>query len=296
MRTVEVEGNSRVDATRRALELLGADIDDVKVEVIREEPRGLLGFLGFKRVTVRVTLVEENILDRAGEIVKKLVSFLPVPVEAGVRMHKHNIHLDLAGHELRQFQQQEDVADAIGHVLELIVNRHAKNKITVKAAFVEGKTSREDELRKLARSTADRVAARGREEALPAMSPRDRRTVHMTLENDDRVVTESAGKGNKRHVVIFPAKGRKKAEKQAEGKPGDGKQGDRKRGDRKPKGDRARPPAGTQSEKKSRSSRRRRRRPRSGGKGERSSGQGDRPAGKDNRSGGQDKPKPPSGN
>ena len=46
MRTVEVEGNSRVDATRRALELLGADVDDVKVEVIREEPRGILGFLG----------------------------------------------------------------------------------------------------------------------------------------------------------------------------------------------------------------------------------------------------------
>jgi len=205
MRTVEVEGNSRVDATRRGLELLAADIDDVKVEVLREEPRGLLGFLGFKRVTVRVTLVEENTLEQAGEIINKLVSFLPVPVEARVEMRKHNVYLELAGHELRQFQRQEDVADALGHVLELIINRHAKNKITVKTAFVEDKLSRDEELHKLARAAGDRAAARGKEEALAPMSPRDRRTVHMTLEQDPRVVTVSSGKGNKRHVVVHPA-------------------------------------------------------------------------------------------
>ncbi len=205
MRTVEVEGNSRVDATRRALELLGADIDDVKVEVLREEPRGVLRFLGFKRVTVRVTLVEENVLEEAAEIINRIVSFLPVPVEAHVRMQKHTLNLELAGRELREFQKTEDVADALGHVLELIINRRAKNKITVKASFAEDKVSREEELRRLARATADRVASSRTHEALPPMSPRDRRTVHVTLERDDRVVTESSGSGSRRFVVVYPA-------------------------------------------------------------------------------------------
>jgi len=200
MRTVEVEGNSRVDATRRALELLGADVDDVKVEVIREEPRGFLSFLGFKRVTVRVTLVEENILEEAAEIINRLVSFLPVPVEARVRMYKNTVHLELAGRELR-----EDAADALGHVLELIINRRAKNKITVKASFAEDKVSREEELARLARAAADRAASRRAQEALKPMSPRERRIVHLTLERDDRVVTESSGKGRGRHVVVYPA-------------------------------------------------------------------------------------------
>jgi spoIIIJ-associated protein len=256
MRTVEVEGNSRVDATRRGLELLGADIDDVKVEVIREEPRGVLGFLGFKRVTVRVTLVEENTLEQAGEIINKLVSFLPVPVEARVEMRKHNVYLELAGHELRRFQQQEDIADALGHVLELLINRRAKNKITVKAGFAEDKMSREDELRNLARSTADRVTARGKEEPLPAMSPRDRRTVHMTLEKDSRVVTESAGKGNKRHVVVHPAAARKAPPAQAKGEPQRRAEGGRPPAKPHPKAEAA--PTG---EKRPRGSRRRRRRP-----------------------------------
>jgi len=143
MRSVEVDGNSRVDATRRALELLGADVDDVKVEVVKEERRGLLGFLGFKRVTVRVTLVEENVLDAAGALVNKLVSFLPVPAEARVAVAKNVVHVTLAGHELRQFQKQEDFADALAHVVELILNRRAHHKVVVKATFAEENVSRE---------------------------------------------------------------------------------------------------------------------------------------------------------
>jgi spoIIIJ-associated protein len=258
MRTVEVEGNSRVDATRRALELLGADVDDVKVEVIREEPRGILAFLGFKRVTVRVTLVEENVLEEAAEIVNRIVSFLPVPVEARVEMHKHNVQLELAGHELRQFQKDEDVADALAHVLELIINRRAKNKITVKASFAEDKMSREEELRRLARAAADRVASGREQEALAPMTPRDRRTVHMTLERDDRVVTESAGKGNTRRVVVYPAAARRERPPEAP---------------RKPKAERrARPPSKPRKQpekaaaKRPKSSRRRRRgKPKGGG-------------------------------
>lgn len=251
MRTVEVEGNSRVDATRRALELLGADVDDVKVEVIREEPRGFLSFLGFKRVTVRVTLLEENILEEAAEIINRLVSFLPVPVEARVRMYKDTVHLELAGRELREFQKHEDVADALGHVLELIINRRAKNKITVKASFAEDKLSREEELARLARAAADRVASRRAQEALRPMSPRERRIVHLTLERDDRVVTESSGKGRGRHIVIYPAPAKREQPPEARARP---------------KGDeRARPPskAAAQPEKagakRAKSSRRRRR-------------------------------------
>jgi spoIIIJ-associated protein len=253
MRTVEVEGNSRVDATRRALELLGADVDDVKVEVLREEPRGIFGFLGLKRVTIRVTLLEENILEEAAEIVNRIVSFLPVPVEARVEMQKYEIHLELASHELRQFQKEEDVADALAHVLELILNRRAKHKITVKAFFAEDKVSREEELRRLARASADRVAAAGKQDALAPMTPRDRRTVHMTLERDDRVVTESAGKGNKRHVVVHPAAARKAPPAPARGEPQRRAEGDRPPAKPHPK-------APATAEKRPRGSRRRRRR------------------------------------
>jgi hypothetical protein len=74
----------------------------------------------------------------------------------------------------------------------------------------------------------------------------------MTLERDGRVVTESAGKGNKRHVVVLPAAAGRARAPEAAGKP---------KGER-----RARPPAKprAQAEKAgappSKSPRRRRRR------------------------------------
>jgi spoIIIJ-associated protein len=216
MRSVEVEGNSRVDATRRALELLGAEIDNVKVEVFKEEPRGPFAFLGFKRVTVRVTLLEDNVMERAGEVVKTLVAHLPVPVTASVEMQKNTVHVTLTGAELRQFQRQEDVADALGHVVELILNRHAGNKVTVKAGFAEDAVSREQELANLARATAERVLATGKEEALPPMPARDRRAIHMTLERDGRVVTKSSGAGDGRRVVIYPVGARRPAREAAQ--------------------------------------------------------------------------------
>ena len=36
------------------------------------------------------------------------------------------------------------------------------------------------------------------------MSPFDRRIVHLTLENEKKVVTESEGTGSRRQVVIRP--------------------------------------------------------------------------------------------
>ncbi len=211
MRSVEVEGNSRVDATRRALELLGAEIDDVKVEIVREEKRGFWSFLGLKRVTVRVTLVEENVLEEAGELINKLLSFFPVPVEARVGLHKNTVTFTLAGSELRAFQRKEDVADALGHIVELLLNRQARNKITVKAAFAEDAATREEELAALARRAADRAVGRRKEEPLPPMSARDRRTIHLTLERDQRVTTQSAGRDANRHVVVYPVAARKPA-------------------------------------------------------------------------------------
>lgn len=208
MRSVEVEGNSRVDATRRAIELLGADIDDVKVEVIKEEPRPLLGFLGFKKVTVRVTLLEENVLEEAGTIVQNILSRLPVPVEARLALQKDLVTITLLGHELRQFQKQEDVADALGHIIELILNKKTSRKISVKTAFPEDARSREEELVALAKAAAQKASGSGKPEGLPPMPPRERRLIHMTLEGDERVTTESVGKGDGRHVVVYPVTAR----------------------------------------------------------------------------------------
>ena len=204
MRKVEVEGSSRVDATEKALGLLGADIDDVKVEVIKEERNGILGFLGFKKVTVRVSLVEENVVEIAASIVNDISAYIPVPFEAQVELKKNVVYIKLTGEEIKKFQRREDFAGSLQQVVELMLNKRMKRSIRVRAAFVDDERNRERKLEELARKNAKKVISQNKPVSLEPMTGWERRVVHMTLENDDRVFTESSGKKRNRHVVIYP--------------------------------------------------------------------------------------------
>jgi spoIIIJ-associated protein len=66
------------------------------------------------------------------------------------------------------------------------------------------KERRVEELGERARATAERVRRDGREQLLPAMSPIERRIVHLALQNDEHVVTESRGDGFYKRVCIKP--------------------------------------------------------------------------------------------
>jgi len=67
----------------------------------------------------------------------------------------------------------------------------------------EFKGKRNDDLGKQARGLADRVRSDGREQLLPAMTPIERRIVHLALQDDHEVTTESRGEGFYKRVAII---------------------------------------------------------------------------------------------
>jgi predicted RNA-binding protein Jag len=72
------------------------------------------------------------------------------------------------------------------------------------------KERRAEQLAEKARDLAEEVRASGREQLLPAMTPIERRIVHLTLEADADVTTESRGDGFYKRVALV--KRRKQAE------------------------------------------------------------------------------------
>ena len=66
----------------------------------------------------------------------------------------------------------------------------------------EFKGRRAEELAQQAREVADRVRRDGREELLPAMTPIERRLVHLALQDDQEVTTVSRGEGFYKRVAI----------------------------------------------------------------------------------------------
>jgi spoIIIJ-associated protein len=65
------------------------------------------------------------------------------------------------------------------------------------------KQQRTGDLEQRAREIADRVRRGGREELLPAMTPIERRIVHIALRDDADVTTESRGEGFYKRVAIL---------------------------------------------------------------------------------------------
>lgn len=116
----------------------------------------------------------------------------------------------------------ELILDITGDDLAVLIGRHGKtldslqflvSAVTVrKMGFrypvvvdVEGYKSRErQKLESIARSAANRAAGQNRSIKLRPMTPYERRIVHITLRDDDRVETASEGEGSARHVVVVP--------------------------------------------------------------------------------------------
>ena len=92
--------------------------------------------------------------------------------------------------------------------LQLLVRVMVGNEIGSRANLaidVEGYNERRRQsIVNLSKRVADRVIRTGRPIDLEPMSPSERRVVHITLAESERVTTESSGTGSDRRVVIHP--------------------------------------------------------------------------------------------
>lgn len=89
-------------------------------------------------------------------------------------------------------------------VLGVMLLRNSKEftPFTVEAGGY--RKEREEELRRRALEAADKARFLLKEVSFPAMPPSERRMIHITLEGEKGVRTESRGEGRERHVVVVP--------------------------------------------------------------------------------------------
>jgi spoIIIJ-associated protein len=105
----------------------------------------------------------------------------------------------------RDAQRVTDRHGELLDALQVLANKALGGRVVEKdieldcAAFKQRRT---EELGERARATADRVRRDGREQLLPAMSPIERRIVHLALQDDQDVMTESRGDGFYKRIAI----------------------------------------------------------------------------------------------
>jgi spoIIIJ-associated protein len=97
-----------------------------------------------------------------------------------------------------------ETLESLQYIVNLIVAKRLGKRVTVEVDVEGYRQRRVTNLQSLAKRMADRVRETGRSVALEPMNPKERRIVHLALQEDPDVVTESAGEGEGRKVVIHP--------------------------------------------------------------------------------------------
>jgi spoIIIJ-associated protein len=97
-----------------------------------------------------------------------------------------------------------DTLESLQLILSLCLARKFGEFKRVSIEVGEYKKKREEWLKNLAAETKDRVLAENKEIYLADLKSWERRVVHIILQNDQEVVSESIGEGKDRVLVVKP--------------------------------------------------------------------------------------------
>jgi spoIIIJ-associated protein len=210
METVVRTGRTVEEAEELALKELGADRNEVEVEVLSRGKSGFLG-IGAELARVKVTRISGggNAASLAIEAVSKILAAARVNVINTLRSANDpeagGPIIDLTGEDSGLLiGRRGQTLQALQFIVNLIVRQRFGEDIRVVLDVERYRQRREASLQDMAAKVAARVVQTGRSITLEPMSAADRRIIHLSLANHQGVTTESVGFGEERKVTIIP--------------------------------------------------------------------------------------------
>lgn len=145
---------------------------------------------------------------RAEEALRNIIHHMGVTAEARARVEDDSIVLDLTGESSGVLiGRKGQMLDALEYLVSRIVSRDQASAVRVVIDCERYRERRREALEEMARRMADEAKRKRRVIKLNAMSPRDRRIVHLVLQQDTAITTRSSGKGHFRKLIIIPRGG-----------------------------------------------------------------------------------------
>ncbi len=211
MKVIEVEGRTVDEATKKALAELGVtDASRVNIEVTDKGKSGIFG-LGISRpAKVRLYYNENSveIRDETEKVLKKIIGLMGI--DGGIKDIKESetkvyVELESATNSGLLIGRKGKTLEALQFMVNLMVNSSTGSDKKIILDIELYREKRERALRKMSKDIAFKVNKTGRPWTLEPMNPFERRLIHLTLQNDDRVTTKSEGQGIYRKIKIMPA-------------------------------------------------------------------------------------------
>ena len=218
----ETVGEAKWHALRELERMLpGLDKSCVRFQVVSEGERGLLG-VGYTPARVIATVDEDagelpveeadhaedsDIAALVREVAERIGRELGLPARLSVVEDEDSVLASFSGSDLGLLIGRRGATiDSVQYLVNTIVFRRFgedAKPVTVDAGRYRER--RRATLESLAEQVAARVRASGARAGLEPMSAAERKIIHLRLQDEPGVETESEGAEPQRYVVVFPS-------------------------------------------------------------------------------------------
>lgn len=209
-KSTEEYGRTVEEAIRKGLETLKVSRDDVKIVVIDEPTKGMLGMLSSKMAKVRLTVEKkvdeeqvERTIEKANEILSKIFEITQDNSTFKIENVDGKVMIKIDSKESSHLiGYKGKTIEAIQSTINSILQKEEEDYAKVFIEVNDYKLKKEERLKELARRMAKNVVKFGRDVRLEPMSAYERMIIHTELADRKDVRTESYGEEPRRRVVI----------------------------------------------------------------------------------------------
>jgi spoIIIJ-associated protein len=196
-------GRSVHEVVELALIELDVTREDIEIEVIEQESKGILGIFGVKEAKVQIT-IKEDAHRLAKEFLIGLLEKMGIESTVEVKLEDNVVYLDIAGKNMAIIiGKRGQTLDSLQYLVSLYINRKREQYMRVVLDTEDYRNRRKKTLEKLAHRMADKAKRMRKDIILEPMNPYERRIIHSALQGNRFVSTKSDGEEPNRRVIIF---------------------------------------------------------------------------------------------
>lgn len=145
---------------------------------------------------------------QVGELLTEFLKLAGVSAEFKIEANKIDdghaveINLETSDDAGLLIGRRGETLNAIQSFLTMALKQQTGEWVRVMVNIGDWRDKEEERLAALSRQAAERAKTTGEPQTLYNLSPAQRRTVHLALEGDSEIVTESFGEGSERYLIV----------------------------------------------------------------------------------------------
>ncbi len=211
METYEFEAKTTEEAVETASRKLSLPVEELNIDIIEPGSAGIFGLVGGKNAKIKVTFEDtekgdvEDGLVIAKKALENILAFIPVETDVNAEQIDGRIALRIEGDKSGLLiGRRGKTLDALQFIVNKIVNKAMERKIRVVIDTENYRLRREESLTQLALKMGDKAKRIKKPVTTNPLNPHERRIVHMTLKEDEKLDTKSHGEGLLKKILIIP--------------------------------------------------------------------------------------------